>query len=356
MPLPGLPAALAFLLLGVAVNAADGGWVPGTSSWISVSDCVQVVRDDESGAVRVDRGFDDSRGYRWDAPGARVRFRTDSAEVAVHLMYSARHIGPSRNSVGFYRIDGAGHDARTFTRPPGGVLPGDAPLDLNLPVPVTNDAGFHDYELILPYGDSVELLGVRVTETARWESPAARPEVRWVVFGDSVTHGFTSSAVVHSYPFLVGEAMGWQAINAGIAGRGAMAEDGARLAGIDGDIYSVAIGVNNWQGGTELKVFRESMNGLLKALLAGRPDARIYVITPLWVPPTWQPEGAKHPLEDYRREIREVVTDLALERVILIDGPSLIDPDEALFDKIAVHPNDAGFAQMAERLVERFKR
>jgi lysophospholipase L1-like esterase len=356
MPLLGLSATLAFLLLAVAVNAADGGWVPGTSSWISVTDCVQVVRDDVPGTVRVDRVFDDSQGYRWDAPGARIRFRTDSAKVAVHLMYSARHIGPSRNSLGFYHINGVGYDAWTFTRPPGGALPGDAPLVLNLPVPVTEDAEFHDYELILPYGDSVELLGVTVAETARWETPAAPPEVRWVAFGDSVTHGFTSSAVVHSYPFLVGEAMGWQAINAGIGGRGALAEDGARLAGIDGDIYTVAIGVNNWQGGTELGMFRDNISGLLKGLLGGRPDARIYVITPLWVPPTWRPEKAKYPLEDYRRVIREVVADLAEERVVLIEGPSLIDHDTSLFDKVAVHPNDKGFAQIAERLVALFKK
>lgn len=36
----------------------------------------------------------------------------------------------------------------------------------------------------------------------------------------------------------------------------------------------------------------------------------------------------------------------------LIDGPSLIDHDAAFSNKIAVHPNDAGFAQMAERLVK----
>lgn len=363
-----LSGGMAFLLMGVAVSATGVesgrttgvGWMSGTSAWITVSDCVQVVRDEATGAVWVDRVFENARGYRWDAPGARIRFRTDSAEVAVHLIYSARHIGPARNSVGFYRIDGAGEEAWTFTRPAGGTLPGDALLVLKLPVPASTPAMFHDYELILPYGDAVELRGVSVTSNARWEAPAARPVVRWVAFGDSVTHGFTASAVVKSYPFLVGEAKGWQVINAGIGGRAAMAADGSRLAGIEGDVYSVAIGVNNWQGGTELEVFRKNMNGLLKGLLAGRPDARIYVITPLWVAPTWKPGNAKYPLDDYRTVIRELVAELAAElaadRLVLIDGPSLIDHDAALFDKISVHPNDAGFTQMAERLVKAFSR
>ena len=358
-PFGWLLGGMTFLLMGVIAGAvgndgggaAGGGWVPGTSVWIKVSDCVHVVRDEAAGAVWVDRLFDNARGYRWDAPGARIRFRTDSTEVAVHLMYSARHIGPARNSVGFYRIDGAGEDGWRFTRPTGAEFPGDAPLVLKLPVPVGDKPVFHDYELILPYGDAVEVRGIGVTATARWETPAARPAMRWVAFGDSVTHGFTSSAVVHSYPFIVGEAKGWQVINAGIGGRGAMEVDGARLAGIDADVYSVAIGVNNWQGGNELEAFRKNIDGLLKGLLHERPKARVYVITPLWVPPTWKPENAKYPLEEYRTVIREVVAELASERVVLIDGPELIDHDAALFDKVAVHPNDAGFAQMADRLV-----
>lgn len=322
-----------------------------------VGDCVKVVRDEATGAVWVDRVLDNPRGYRWDAPGARVRFRTDSTEVAVHLVYSARHIGPARNSIGVYRIDGRGEEAWRFTRPAEAVFPGDAPLVLKLPVPAATAAPvFRDYELILPYGDAVELHGVAVASNARWEAPAPRPAVRWVAFGDSVTHGFTASAVMYSYPFLVGETKGWQVINAGIGGRSAMAADGARLAGIEGEIYSIAIGVNNWQGGTDLEVFRTNMNGLLMGLLAGRPDARIFVITPLWVPPTWQPEKARYPLEDYRAVIRDVVAELTDDRLALVDGPDLIDHDVALFDKVAVHPNDAGFAQMAERLAKAFAR
>ena len=35
---------------------------------------------------------------------------------------------------------------------------------------------------------------------------------------------------------------------------------------------------------------------------------------------------------------------------MVIEGPDLIDPDVAYFDAVRVHPNDAGFVQMAERL------
>src|SRR5690606_36855912 len=109
-------------------------------------------------------------------------------------------------------------------------------LVLELPVPA-GDTGwtrvFHDYELILPYGDAVELRGVAVSSSVRWERPVARPKVRWVAYGDSVTHGFTASSVAGTYPFLVGEAMGWVVINAGVGGRAARSADADVLSGLD---------------------------------------------------------------------------------------------------------------------------
>lgn len=325
--------------------------IPGADSRIEFSDCLKVVRDAATGAAWVDRVLESKRGFRWDAPGTRVRFRTDSEDVLVRLRFSARHIGPSRNSIGFYRVDG--RDEERFTRPlpAGGALPADADLDLKLPNP--GDGGFHDYELILPYGDAVDVLSVEVAPQARWEKPAPRPAVRWVAHGDSVTQGFTASHVLKTYPFQVAETKGWQVINEGIGGRGCVAADGDFLAGVEAEIFSVAIGVNDWQGGTELAVFRKNMTELLQRLRAGHPNSPVYVITPLWVPPSWKPAQAKYPLEEYRKIISEIVqTRIAGGdvRMKLVDGPALIDADPALFDKVAVHPNDAGFAQMADRL------
>ncbi|AHF92029.1 lysophospholipase [Opitutaceae bacterium TAV5] len=347
-----------FSLVSSGATAASADFVAAADSRIEFSDCLKVIRDVDSGEARVDRVLENARGYRWDAPGARVRFRTDSAAVTVRLRYSARHVGPACNSIGFWRVDGRGDTAAwSFTRPQvdGKKLPYDAELAVRLPVPDTlsGEKAFHDYELILPYGDAVDVLGVEVSSSARWQKPAARPAVRWVAFGDSVTHGFTASSVAGSYPFQVAEAKGWQVINEGIGGRSALAKDGDFLAGVKADVFSVAIGVNNWQGGTELAVFRKNMTELLGRLRAGHPDAPVYVITPLWVPPSWRPKSAKYSLEDYREIIREIVAARVAggdAHMVLVNGPELIDHDPALFDKVAVHPNDAGFAQMAERL------
>jgi ADP-heptose:LPS heptosyltransferase len=99
-----------------------------------------------------------------------------------------------------------------------------------------------------------------------------------------------------------------------------------------------------------LPQFRNAMTGLITRLRTARPKARIHVITPLWVADAWKPKNAKHPLESYREIIRQIVAANPDKNLRLIEGPSLIDHDEALFDRVLVHPNDEGFAQMAKRL------
>lgn len=324
---------------------SDREFVPAADARLSTSDGLQRVRDDVAGSVHFDRGLDGpGRGFRWDSPGTRLRWRTDSRQVSVRLRYSSRHLGSSRNSVGVFRINGRSEPGWTFTRPG----PGEAPLTVALPTPV--GGGWHDYELILPYGDAVDLLGVEVEAGAGWGEPAARPACRYLAFGDSVTHGFTASSVVHTYAFQVAEQNGWQLLNLGIGGRGTHGPDGVVLAGIAAEVVSLLIGVNDWQGGADLASFRRNYAELLENFRAGRPDAPLCVITPLWVPPAWAPAAARHPLEAYRQVIREVVAARADPRLVLVEGPSLIDPDAALFDAVAVHPNDRGFAQLAQRL------
>ncbi len=352
--------------IAAAATELPGEFIRGSDSRIEFSDCLvaRVERDLVSGTARVDRVLENARGYRWDAPGARVRFRTDSATVTVRLRYSPKHIGPANNGVGFWRIDGRGDMAAwRFSRPQimdtnGKPLKMPFAAGLTVTLPAPSDGQFHDYELILPYGDAVDVLGVEVSQGARWETPGPRPAKRWVAFGDSVTHGFTAGSVVETYPFQVAETKGWQLINAGIGGRSALAQDGDFLAKIQAEVFSVAIGVNNWQGGTALDVFKKNITELLRRLRIGHSDTPVYVITPLWVPPSWKPKKAKYPLEEYRSVIRDVVAGRVAAgdaRMTLVDGPSLIDHDATLFDKVAVHPNNAGFAQMAERLARAMK-
>ncbi|HWL16204.1 MAG TPA: GDSL-type esterase/lipase family protein [Opitutus sp.] len=331
--------------LAVAARGSERRFVAATDLRLQFTDGLNLVRDETDGSAHFDRVIDGpARGFRWDSPGARVSWRTDSASVRVRLRYTERHIGASRNSIGVFRIDGRGDLAWTFTRPAGGEA------ELTVTLPVLTDGSCHDYEVILPYGDSVDVLGVEVTENAALAPARPRPGTRYIAFGDSVTHGFTATEVTKTYAFQVAERNGWELINLGIGGRGTHGPDGAFLARVNADVISLLIGVNDWQAGAELESFRANYAQLVAGLREGHPKAPVYLITPLWVSETWAPNGVRYPLESYRAVIREVAAAFADPLLAVIEGPLLIDHDPRLFDRIAVHPNDAGFAQMADRL------
>lgn len=81
----------------------------------------------------------------------------------------------------------------------------------------------------------------------------------------------------------------------------------------------------------------------------------VNVITPLWVSENWKPKAARFDVERYRAVARELVASAHDAHPHLIEGPELIDHDGRFFDRVLVHPNDEGFAVMAERLGSRLR-
>lgn len=310
----------------------------------------------DTGVLRFDRRIEvRGKRYRWDNPGARIQFYTAARAVAVYLRYNEKHLaGSARNGVGAFRIDGRADPAWRFSsRERTGERR--EPEDVVVRFPLSSDGQVHRYEVILPYGDSVDLVGVGLSpEGTLAEPPANRPvPVRYIAFGDSVTQGFTASEVVATYPVLVADHFEWEVVNAGYAGRRTYATDGALITSLRGDVITLLIGVNDWQGGTPPESYEEALRGLVQSIRDQQPQVPVYVITPLWVSETWKPKAAQFPLERYREAARAVVA----QRVAagdaytrIVEGPSLIDPTESNFDPVLVHPNDAGFAQLAQRL------
>jgi lysophospholipase L1-like esterase len=216
--------------------------------------------------------------------------------------------------------------------------------------------GYHDYELVLPYGDSVDFQGVQVDPDAQFEAPAARPATRYLAYGDSITHGFTASDIGGGYAFRIAEAKGWQLVNMGYGGRASTITDGSVVGAQGADVITVLIGVNDWQGGVPLATYSNRLDGFLSSLRALQPTVPVYLLTPLWVDPAWDPAADIAPLESYRQVVRDVAAARGDPNLAVIEGPELIDPDVAYFDAVRVHPNDAGFVQMAERLAALMRR
>jgi len=312
--------------------------------------CANKQVDPTTKAIRFGRGIEmPGKGYEWDNPGARICFRTDAREITVKLLYSEMHASKSaRNGKGLFYIDGQTRPEWLFDSSATSIVRDKEEVSVPLPVPA--EAGFHDYAIVLPYGDSVELLGLTVNEGAHFEPFSRLPNIRYVAYGDSITQGFTASHIGLTYPFLLAENKHWQIFNMGFGGRSANANDGKVVAPLKADIMTILIGVNDWQGGVPLEKFQAQMEGLLHNIRKDSPTTPIYLITPLWVNPSWKPKTEVADLDSYRQVIRNIAQKLDDPHLHLIEGPSLIDHDAKYFDKVAVHPNDAGFEMMAGRL------
>ncbi len=351
-----LAAGAAIVATGRSAGAATPAVAPDHPA-VGWSDHVALERAPD-GAVRPHRGLDvPGRGYRWDNPGARFSFRTDARAVTVHLRYSDRHISPSaRAPAGVWLIDGRGDERWVFTSRATTTQRAVEDLDLDLPVPP--DGRAHDYAIVMPYGDSVDFRGLTLAGGTALERAAPRPAFRYVAYGDSVTHGFTASRVDRIYPYRVAAMRGWQTVNLGLGGRSARPTEGAAIGALAGDLVTIGIGVNDWQGGVAPATYRENMRGLIAGLRAKQPRVPVHVITPLWVSERWKPAKAAYPLDAYRAALRTLVAELREggdAALRLVEGPELIDADETYFDPVLVHPNDAGFAQLATRLAERLE-
>lgn len=358
-------AAMAAVLLGLvsvdafAVPAPDAApaavWVGADDPRIAYSDYVrlQIVAGPENSAQKAalfDRLLDmPGKGYRWDSPGSRVRFRTNATAVSATFASTGLHISTSaRNGEMLCYIDG--RRAAVFGAPAATSADGVRSAAVRTELPRPDHSGWHDYELILPYGDSVAFEGLHVDAAARFETVTPRPAVRYVAYGDSVTHGFSASDVGRTYPFLVAQEKNWELLNLGVGGRCSTGTDGNIVGALNPNIVTVLIGVNDWQTGVPVARYRANMAEFIDGLRAVQPQVPVYVLTPLWVAESWRPAKRVADLEDYREALRALVRERRDRQLHLIEGPSLIDPLPELFDLVAVHPNDAGFASLAERL------
>jgi len=305
-------------------------------------------------AIRFHRGIVlTGKGYGWDAPGARVCFRTNAKEIVAHYFYTDKH-DPIRahNSFGALIVDGKINQELLFSpdknskRPAGKVT---------FKVPTKGDGKLHTYELLMPYGDSVDFLGGEVNKGASFEKAEPRPQKRCLFYGDSVTHGFTASNILHTYPFLLTYKKNWQMLNMAIGGHASNSapKDAEQLSKFDFDILVVALGVNDWQGKGKPETYSKNMSAFLSAVRKIKPDVPIYFISPLWVSDDWGKKIKEtYSLSDYRKQLESLVEKHKKndKNLHFIDGTKLIDHDIKLFDSVLVHPNDKGFTQMADRL------
>ena len=212
-----------------------------------------------------------------------------------------------------------------------------------------------------PYGE-VRFAGVGLADDARVQPPPPLDGPRLVFYGDSITHGSTTVRPGTTYPARIARALGVDFVNLGVGGsaRGepAMAELTALLRA---DVIVLAYGVNTFGSSyEEPRAFERTYDTFLAILRWHQPEVPILMVTPLFHTAEFEQTtrgGAK--LEEYRRVIREVVyrrQSFGDANLILLEGHGLIGPGQGDLLADHVHPNDAGFAAIADGLGAQIQR
>ena len=274
--------------------------------------------------------------------GVRLVFRTDSPSVALRFEYLGR---PTRASMVDTYVDGR------YATTTGSADEGPCEAEL-----LSGMTGEHELELHMPPYTEVRLEALGLAPGANLAAPASRPS-RFITFhGDSITHGAITSRAGLIYPARVARALGADFINLGFGGS-ARGEPGmARIvAGLPADAIVLYYGINTFgQGITGPIEFGRIYAEFLETVRASHTETPIVIITPTWyVTEGYQRNAAGASVEEYRQVIRRAVSARVAAgdaNLVVLEGCSLIGPGDESRLADLVHPNDEGFAAIAEGL------
>lgn len=233
-------------------------------------------------------------------------------------------------------------------RNPGGEVQAEFSLPAN---------GEQTYTLYLPYVSRLEPTALGVPEAAALSPVDPAPHV-WAAYGDSITQGRTASDPGHTYVAQTAHLAGLEPINLGFRGWARGEPAAAKLlAAMDFDILSILMGVNvrvsSW---LDAAAWRETFRNFIEIVRTGQPTTPILVISILschgdFTDDTPDARGVTI------AALREAEHDMVAQRIAegdahirLIDGSTIIGPNDAALVPDGVHPNDVSMHRIATRI------
>ena len=284
--------------------------------------------------------------------GGRIRFRTDSAALAIRLEYSsppqmANMHAFGQTGVDLY-VDGtymvtavAGKDATN------GKVYEPVLFDFSKQARVAREI-----TLYLPLYKPVKVLGIGVEERATITGPKPFAVAKPVVFyGTSITQGGCASRSGMSYQAILDRELNIDFVNLGFSGNGLGEPEVAQaVAEIDAACFVLDFGANH----KTFDAMREVYAPFLDHIRKRHPRAPIVVMTLLHTSRENRIPGFATDWRERRQFIEGVVRERIKagdRNLYLVDGAKLLGPapDDCLVD--GGHPNDLGFYRMAEGLL-----
>ncbi|MGI5149686.1 GDSL-type esterase/lipase family protein [Plantactinospora sp. CA-294935] len=272
------------------------------------------------------------------AAGVRATVRTDATALELRVIALDDEVAPVDVLVdgALWRREplGAGATTSRVTLPPGTKV----------------------VEVWLPqYGEA--RVGPLILHGATTAEPTGDDgDFRWVTYGSSITQCRTASGPSETWPALVARRLGWDLTCLGFSGECHLDPIAARaIADTRANLISLCLGINVYgRGSFGPRTLAGQVSGFIQTVRDAHPGVPVVVISPITSPSRERlPNAATMTLEDVRGAVGDAVAVLRLRgeaRLHLVDGPSVLGPDEAHLLPDGLHPNADGYRLMAERL------
>jgi len=284
--------------------------------------------------------------------GGQIRFRTDSAHVAVRVELAGpanmNHM-PATGQCGFDLYAGPSGQARycNTTKYDHSQTRFQVEL-LNLPAP-----DLRDCTLYFPLYQGVREVGVGLDAGARLLPPAAWDlDAPIAVYGTSITQGGCAARPGMAYTNLLSRALNAEVINLGFSGSG---RGEPEVAQVIAEIEPCALFVLDYEAncqGTER--LRETLPEFIRILRQAQARTPILVVSRIRTPSELLNAEAVRGREERQAFQRGLVEELRAggdDQIHFCDGATLLGDED--FEECTVdgsHPTDLGFLRMARNL------
>ncbi len=285
--------------------------------------------------------------------GGRVRFATDSNCIAARAKYEYVASMPKSSllmSAGFdlYRHEN-GTDRHIKSFSPSKTLLTDGTLQYEVAVSLLDNPAreMRDYTVHFPLYNGVKSLEIGFKKDSHLEEgPDYRSEKPIVYYGSSITQGGTASHPGNCYPNLISQVSNFDHVNLGFSGS---AKGEARMAEYIASLDMLAFVFDYDHNASQVEMYLETHGPFFRTVRRAHPDIPIIIVSrPKQKYDEVDKQRKEIALETYRRAKAE-----GDENVYFVDGEGIyggIFADSCTIDNL--HPNDAGFMRMAEKIGE----
>lgn len=219
--------------------------------------------------------------------------------------------------------------------------------------------GNNEVEVWLPHAARIKIRPVQF-HGASTIAPAERSGQHWVAYGSSITQGNAAGGPTRTWPARVSRMLGIDVTALGMAGQCHLDHAVAHtISGLNADVISLCLGINIYGGATfNERSLPSALSGFFHTIRNRHPYTPLLVITPIASPDREEEANSVGLTLAHIRQLVErsarIMIDHGDEHMHLISGLDIISPSDSHLLHDGLHPDDAGYKLMAERLAPRF--